>query len=81
MGAGWTDNDLVFCHPDGTMVHPERFSRGFLETVARIKWLPCVVWLGISRQPPGELVSAPGGPVTDGPDLPGGSWQERPLQT
>jgi integrase len=34
--AGWTDNDLVFCHPDGTMVHPERFSRGFLETVARI---------------------------------------------
>ena len=22
--------------------------------------------------PPGELVSAPGGPVTDGPDLPGG---------
>jgi len=36
MGAGWTDNDLVFCHPDGTAVHPERFSRGFLETVARI---------------------------------------------
>jgi integrase len=36
MGAGWTDNDLVFCHPGGTMVHPERFSRGFLETVARI---------------------------------------------
>ena len=36
MGAGWTDNDLVFCHPDGTMVHHERFSRGFLEMVARI---------------------------------------------
>jgi integrase len=36
MGAGWTDNDLVFCHPDGTMVHPERFSRGFLEAVERI---------------------------------------------
>jgi integrase len=36
MGAGWTDLDLVFCHPDGTMVHPERFSRGFLEAVARI---------------------------------------------
>jgi putative Holliday junction resolvase len=32
-------------------------------------------------KPPGELVSAPGGPVTDGPDLPGGSGQERPLQT
>jgi integrase len=36
MGAGWTDNDLVFCHPDGTVLHPERFSRNFLETVARI---------------------------------------------
>jgi putative holliday junction resolvase len=33
------------------------------------------------EMPPGELVSAPGGPVTDGPDLPGGSGQERPLQT
>jgi putative Holliday junction resolvase len=32
------------------------------------------------QKPPGELVSAPGGPVTDGPDLPGGSGQERPLQ-
>ena len=31
--------------------------------------------------PPGELVSASGGPVIDGPDLPGGSGQERPLQT
>jgi putative Holliday junction resolvase len=30
---------------------------------------------------PGEFVSAPGGPVRDGPDLPGGSWQERPPQT
>ena len=37
LGAGWTDNDLVFWgHPDGTMVHPERFSRGFLEAVCRI---------------------------------------------
>jgi integrase len=36
MGAGWTDNDLVFCHPDGTMLHPERFSRGFTEAVYRI---------------------------------------------
>jgi putative pre-16S rRNA nuclease len=33
------------------------------------------------REPPGELVSAPGGPLTHGPDLPGGSGQERPLQT
>jgi len=30
---------------------------------------------------PGELVSAPGGPVSERPDLPGGSCQERPLQT
>jgi integrase len=36
MGAGWTDNDLVFCHPDGTMLHPERFSRGFTEWVCKI---------------------------------------------
>jgi hypothetical protein len=32
-------------------------------------------------QAPGELVSAPGGSVTHEPDLPGGSRQERPLQT
>ena len=31
--------------------------------------------------PPGELVSPSGGPVTDGPDLPGRSGQEGPLQT
>ena len=31
--------------------------------------------------PPGELVSATGGPVINGPDLPGGSGQERPVQT
>ena len=36
MGAGWTDNDFVFCHPDGTMLHPERFSRGFTEWVCEI---------------------------------------------
>jgi putative pre-16S rRNA nuclease len=33
------------------------------------------------QKPPGELVSAPGGPVTDGPYLPDGSGQERPLQS
>jgi putative Holliday junction resolvase len=32
-------------------------------------------------QSPGELVSAPGGSVTNGPDLPGCSGQERPVQT
>jgi integrase len=35
MGAGWTDNDPVFCHPDGTALHPERFSRGFAEWVQK----------------------------------------------
>ena len=36
MGAGWTDLDLVFCHVDGTMLHPERFTRGFSEAVGRL---------------------------------------------
>ena len=33
------------------------------------------------EKPAGELVSAPGGPVTDGPDLPGDAGQDRPRQT
>jgi integrase len=36
MGAGWTDNNLVFCHVDGTVLHPERFTRGFSEAVRRL---------------------------------------------
>jgi integrase len=36
MGAGWTDSDLVFCHVDGTMLHPERFTRSFSEAVRRL---------------------------------------------
>jgi integrase len=36
MGPGWTDTDLVFCHVDGTMLHPERFTRGFSEAVRRL---------------------------------------------
>jgi integrase len=36
MGPGWTDNDLVFCHVDGTMLHPERSTRGFSDTVRRL---------------------------------------------
>lgn len=36
MGAGWTDLDLVFCHVDGTLLHPERFTRGFSEIVRRL---------------------------------------------
>ena len=33
------------------------------------------------EKPAGKLVSAPGGLVTDGPDLPGDAGQERPRQT
>ena len=36
MGAGWTDTDLVCCHVDGTMLHPERFTRGFSDAVRRL---------------------------------------------
>jgi integrase len=36
MGSGWRDNDLVFCHVDGTMLHPERFTRSFREAVQRL---------------------------------------------
>jgi len=41
MGAGWSDNDLVFCHVDGTLLHPERFTRGFSEAVRR-RGLPAI---------------------------------------
>jgi integrase len=34
MGAG-TDHDLVFCRPDGSPLHPERFSRTFAIEAAR----------------------------------------------
>jgi integrase len=34
MGPGWSDHDLVFCHVDGTMLHPERFTRGFSDACA-----------------------------------------------
>ncbi len=36
MGAGWTDSDLVCCRVDGTMLHPERFSRSFGDAVQRL---------------------------------------------
>jgi integrase len=36
MGSGWTDTDLVFCHVDGTMLHPERFTRGFSDAVRQL---------------------------------------------
>lgn len=34
MGAGFTDQGLVFCRPDGAPLHPERFSRTFTEQAA-----------------------------------------------
>jgi len=34
-GSGYVDHDLVFAHPDGRPLHPERFSRTFGEQVAR----------------------------------------------
>jgi integrase len=41
MGPGWADNDLVFCHVDGTMLHPERFASGFSDAVRRRR-LPAI---------------------------------------
>ncbi|MGH3905419.1 MAG: hypothetical protein ACRDTE_14705 [Pseudonocardiaceae bacterium] len=35
MGAGFTDHGLVFCRPDGGLLHPERFSRTFSEQAAK----------------------------------------------
>jgi integrase len=29
VGAGWHDEGLVFCGPDGTLIHPERVSQWF----------------------------------------------------
>lgn len=36
MGAGWTNNDLVFCRVDGTLLHPERFSKSFKDAVKQL---------------------------------------------
>jgi integrase len=38
MGAGWTDTGLVFTMPDGTLVHPESFSKVFDRRVAAWKY-------------------------------------------
>ena len=57
-------------------------QRELIDAAAAVAILEQALAYEQSRQkPPGELVSAPGGPVTDGPDLPDGSGQERPLQT
>jgi hypothetical protein len=59
-----------------------REQRNFIDAAAAATILEHALAYEQSREePPGELVSAPGGPVTNGPDLPGGSGQERPLQT
>jgi len=57
-------------------------QRKLIDAAAAVSILEHVLAFEQSQgKPPGELVSAPGGPVSDGPDLPGGSRQERPLQT
>ncbi len=57
-------------------------QRELIDAAAAVAILEQALAFEQSRgMPPGELVSAPGGPVTDGPDLPGDSGQDRPLQT
>jgi putative holliday junction resolvase len=60
---------------------PSKQQRKFIDAAAAVTILQHALAYEQSRgEPPGELVSAPGGAVTDGrPDLPGGSGQERPL--
>jgi len=36
IGSGWQDQDLVFCRVDGTVLHPERFSRSFIAATRRL---------------------------------------------
>jgi integrase len=36
MGAGWTDQGLVFCHVEGGPLHPERFSRTFTDRIRQL---------------------------------------------
>ena len=36
MGAGWTDHGLVFCHITGAPLHPERFTRTFVDRVRQL---------------------------------------------
>jgi putative holliday junction resolvase len=57
-------------------------QRELIDAAAAVAILEQALRYEQSREiPPGELVSPPGGPVSEGPDLPGGSGQERPLQT
>jgi integrase len=34
-GSGWQDHGLVFCEPDGSPIHPDRFRKRFEHRVAR----------------------------------------------
>ncbi len=57
-------------------------QRHLIDAAAAVTILePALAFEQSQGQAPGELVSAPGGSVTDEPALPGGSRQERPLQT
>ena len=57
-------------------------QRELIDAAAAVAILEQALAFEQSREiPPGELVSPPGGPVIEGPDLPGSSGQERPLQT
>jgi putative holliday junction resolvase len=57
-------------------------QRELIDAAAAVAILEQALAYEQSREiPPGELVSPPGGPVSEGPDLPGGTGQERPLQT
>jgi integrase len=38
MGAGYQDNDLVFCRPDGRPYHPEAFSKTFDRRVRQARF-------------------------------------------
>jgi len=44
MGSGFTDNDLIFCRPDGLPYHPESFSKTFDRRLRQPKYaaLPTV---------------------------------------
>jgi len=36
MGSGWTDHGLLFCHVDGSLLHPEYLSEAFNRQVRKI---------------------------------------------
>jgi integrase len=36
IGAGWVDNDLVFCRADGEPVHPDWFTRYFVRLESKL---------------------------------------------